>query len=219
MKVEIYTDGSSSKTPLTAGGFAAMMYVDDVLLQTIRGGAKDTTNNQMELAGIIAAMTMVPSLDAIICENCGVVPLGGPDPEGPVQHLLWGEPFKCSTMACGNWKKKKAQQPMYGDVTIFSDSEYCVKGATFWVDHWLTNGWLTATKQPVKNRPLWEQVISLRRLCQPKFQWVKGHVGHDKNEAADANAGHARHMMLQGGPGVTEPGLTIEGVDWVQIIE
>lgn len=218
MKVEIYTDGSSSKPPLTAGGFAAMMYVDGVLIQSIKGGAYDTSNNKMELAGIIAAMTMVPSLEAYSCQDCGPVPFSGPGGTG-WEGLYFGQPFSCDAPSCMTWKKTKLQVPMYSDVTIYSDSEYCVKGASFWVDTWLNNGWATTAKQPVKNRELWEQVVALRNLCQPKFQWVKGHVGHDKNEKADALAGQARYQTIKGGPGVTEPGLTIYGVDWVQIIE
>jgi ribonuclease HI len=53
---------------------------------------------------------------------------------------------------------------------------------------WKRNGWMTAAKQPVKNRELWE---SLDRALGPhrvSWHWVKGHAGHPENERADALA-------------------------------
>jgi ribonuclease HI len=47
---------------------------------------------------------------------------------------------------------------------------------------------MTAAKQPVKNRELWE---SLDRALGPhrvSWHWVKGHAGHPENERADALA-------------------------------
>jgi len=74
------------------------------------------------------------------------------------------------------------------EITVVSDSEYLVKGMTGWVRGWLRNGWKTSTGQPVKNRPLWEE---LHRLCQQRsvtWTWTRGHHGQSENERCDALA-------------------------------
>jgi ribonuclease HI len=75
-------------------------------------------------------------------------------------------------------------------VEIHLDSEYVRKGITEWVAGWKAKGWRTASKQPVKNADLWQQ---LDHLVQSgghdlSWHWVKGHAGHPGNERADALA-------------------------------
>ena len=41
-------------------------------------------------------------------------------------------------------------------VTLVTDSTYLKNGITSWIHGWQCRGWLTADKQPVKNRDLWE---------------------------------------------------------------
>ncbi len=74
------------------------------------------------------------------------------------------------------------------EITVVSDSEYLVKGMSGWVKGWLRNGWKTAKGEPVKNRPLWEE---LHQLCQGRtvsWSWIRGHNGHAENERCDAMA-------------------------------
>src|SRR5512141_3168843 len=40
-------------------------------------------------------------------------------------------------------------------VEIHTDSEYLQKGVTQWLAGWMRNGWLTSSRQPVKNADLW----------------------------------------------------------------
>ena len=73
-------------------------------------------------------------------------------------------------------------------VTIFSDSEYVIKGMTEWISNWKKNNWRTAARKPVLNQELW---VILSTLCQGfKIEWkyVAGHSGHDANERCDAIA-------------------------------
>ncbi len=75
-------------------------------------------------------------------------------------------------------------------VEIHLDSEYVRKGITEWISGWKSKGWRTASKQPVKNADLWQQLDALA-LGGPhdiSWHWVKGHSGHAGNERADALA-------------------------------
>jgi ribonuclease HI len=71
-------------------------------------------------------------------------------------------------------------------VTVYSDSEYVVKGITSWIAGWKAKGWLTKAKQPVKNRELWVRLDAARSRHAVTFEWVRGHSGIEGNERADA---------------------------------
>ncbi len=73
-------------------------------------------------------------------------------------------------------------------VTVHSDSRYVVQGMTEWIRGWKRNGWKNAAKKPVANRELWEELDRLAARHDVRWQWVKGHAGHEENERADALA-------------------------------
>jgi ribonuclease HI len=70
-------------------------------------------------------------------------------------------------------------------VRIYTDSTYVKDGVTSWLPKWKTNGWLTSTKQPVKNVDLWQRLDDAVGLHDVKWHWVKWHAGHPENERAD----------------------------------
>jgi ribonuclease HI len=70
-------------------------------------------------------------------------------------------------------------------VHIYTDSTYVRDGVTKWLSRWKTNGWQTATKQPVKNLDLWQRLDTATRRHEVQWHWVKGHSGHPENERAD----------------------------------
>ena len=70
------------------------------------------------------------------------------------------------------------------EVTIVSDSEYVVKGATEWLPKWKMRGWKTVGG-PVKNRALWEAIDMLKDNLNIKFQWCRGHGTTTLNNRAD----------------------------------
>ena len=75
------------------------------------------------------------------------------------------------------------------EVEIFTDSKYlCDAFNQNWIQGWISRGWKTASKKPVKNRDLWEELIPLVQKHAVSFSWVKGHAGHPGNERADALA-------------------------------
>ena len=73
-------------------------------------------------------------------------------------------------------------------VVIYTDSQYVKNGMEKWIHGWKKNGWKTASKQPVKNEDLWQQLDRLAAQHQIQWQWVRGHAGHAENERADALA-------------------------------
>jgi len=71
------------------------------------------------------------------------------------------------------------------NVCIVSDSEYLTRGVTSWLAGWVRNGWRSASKQPVKNRDLWETIHALLQQRPHVVEWVRGHSGHPENERCD----------------------------------
>jgi len=76
-------------------------------------------------------------------------------------------------------------------VRINVDSRYVQDGVTSWMRRWKRNGWQTSTRQPVKNRDLWERLDRALADHSVDWRWIKGHSGHPGNERADklANRG------------------------------
>ncbi|MCA1909124.1 MAG: ribonuclease HI [Magnetospirillum sp.] len=70
-------------------------------------------------------------------------------------------------------------------VTLYTDSQYVMKGMTEWLRGWKARGWKTADKKPVKNDDLWKRLDLACARHQIDWQWVKGHAGHPENERAD----------------------------------
>lgn len=100
-----------------------------------------------------------------------------------------------------------------GNLTVHSDSQYCLKGIVEggkgkfckdrmgWTGKWIKDGWKTASKQPVKNIELWQEMLAVcnkylengGELC---FTWTKGHNGDEGNERADRLAEMGRVSQL-----------------------
>lgn len=76
-------------------------------------------------------------------------------------------------------------------VTLYTDSSYVQKGITEWLAGWKRKGWMTASKQPVKNKDLWQALDEQCQRHEVTWRWVKGHAGIEGNEIADelANQG------------------------------
>ncbi len=76
------------------------------------------------------------------------------------------------------------------EINLYLDSEYVRKGITEWIHGWKAKGWRTASKQPVKNVELWQQLDALVHQAGHRisWHWVKGHAGDIGNERADALA-------------------------------
>ncbi|MEL7473878.1 MAG: ribonuclease HI [Planctomycetota bacterium] len=84
------------------------------------------------------------------------------------------------------------------EVDLYSDSQYVLKGLGQWMAGWKKRGWRTASKQPVKNRELWERLDELASAHVVRFHWVEGHAGHAENERVDTLAVDARERLVRG---------------------
>jgi ribonuclease HI len=65
---------------------------------------------------------------------------------------------------------------------------YLKDGITKWIAGWKKNGWKTADRKPVKNIDLWQRLDEAAAKHKVSWRWVRGHDGHELNEAADALA-------------------------------
>jgi ribonuclease HI len=70
-------------------------------------------------------------------------------------------------------------------IELYTDSKYVMQGITEWLEGWKAKGWKTASKKPVKNVDLWQEMDALVQQHDVSFHWVKGHAGHPENERAD----------------------------------
>jgi len=80
--------------------------------------------------------------------------------------------------------------------SVYTDSQYVIKGIEEWVGGWKARGWRTADKKPVKNQDLWEQLDALAARHTLKWHWVRGHSGNAGNERVDQLANRAINEML-----------------------
>ena len=88
---------------------------------------------------------------------------------------------------------KQLKEPC--EVTLTSDSQYLVKGMTQWIKGWVKKGWLTAAKQPVKNKDIRLELNKLNKIHKISWKWVRGHQGHAENERCDLLANMAVDKM------------------------
>lgn len=83
-------------------------------------------------------------------------------------------------------KALEAIKPGYkGDIILWTDSTYVLKGITEWVHGWKKRGWKKSDKKPVVNVDLWKQLDALNAQRDITWKWVKGHAGIEGNERAD----------------------------------
>ena len=83
-------------------------------------------------------------------------------------------------------------------VRLFCDSKYVVNSITKgWARRWKAGNW-RRKQQIVPNWDLWHWLLKLVDLQDLRAEWVKGHVGHPKNERCDeiARLAASTHLLL-----------------------
>ncbi len=132
-KVNLYTDGACSGNPGPGGYCAILIYGQHKKI--ISGAEQNTTNNRMELMGVIKGLSAL-------------------------------------TRPCV--------------VTVVSDSKYvCDAINKGWLENWIKKNWKKSDGKPVLNPELWKQLNELLQIHNVKFEWIKGHAGHEFNEECD----------------------------------
>ena len=78
-------------------------------------------------------------------------------------------------------------------VQLRTDSRYLERAFTKgWIQRWQKNGWLTANRQPVKNKDLWIALSDQAERHVVRWIKVKGHANDELNNRADKLAVAAR---------------------------
>ncbi|HSC46858.1 MAG TPA: ribonuclease HI [Gammaproteobacteria bacterium] len=83
-------------------------------------------------------------------------------------------------------------------VTLYTDSEYVMKGINEWLPAWKARGWKTAARKPVKNQDLWKALDAAVSAHRIAWRWVRGHTGNTGNERADRLANAAIDSLFKG---------------------
>ena len=78
--------------------------------------------------------------------------------------------------------------PADSDITVYSDSELCVKTINEWAEGWEKRGWRRKTG-PIKNLDLVRDLYGLAKAHpHVRLRWIKAHDGSRWNEYVDAMA-------------------------------
>lgn len=80
---------------------------------------------------------------------------------------------------------------------VLCDSQYVINACTKWMPGWKRKGWRKADGKPVQNVELLKQLDAELAGRVVTFEWVKGHSGHELNEAADVRARAAATAFQQ----------------------
>lgn len=94
---------------------------------------------------------------------------------------------------------------------VLCDSQYVINSVTKWMPGWKRKGWKKRDGKPVLNVDILQDIDQLLVGRNIHLEWVKGHSGHDMNEAADQRARAAATAYQKGtavpqGPGFAGAG-------------
>ena len=82
------------------------------------------------------------------------------------------------------------------EVELYSDSAYLVNGFNQgWIYGWQKNSWKNSSKEPVKNKEIWEDIYKMTQKHKVKFIKVKGHSDNELNNRCDEMARNAIKML------------------------
>ena len=72
------------------------------------------------------------------------------------------------------------------EVEIYSDSAYVVNAFNnHWIEGWRKKNWINSSKEPVKNKELWQELYDLTKKHDVKFIKGKGHSDNEYNNRCD----------------------------------
>ena len=153
--------------------------------------------------------------------------LGNPGPAG------WGWYVDDDRWAVGGWPRGTnnmgeltavldlLQQTAHldDDLVVFCDSTYVINAVTKWIAGWKRRGWKKGDGQPVLNVEIMKALDEAMTGRRVRFQWVKGHSGHELNEAADRLANRAAASWKTGTAPDAGPGFPGAVVDHPKALE
>ena len=93
------------------------------------------------------------------------------------------------------------------ELTVICDSTYAINSITKWMPNWKRKGWRKGDGQPVQNLEIMQALDRAMQGRNVRFEWVKGHTGHELNEAADVRANAAALAFKEGREPDAGPGM------------
>lgn len=116
---------------------------------------------------------------AIVANDEKVIELGGSDAHTTNNKMELSAAI--NALRCVDETAEFQNQP----ITLYTDSEYVMKGITIWVHSWQKKGWRTAAKKAVLNQDLWQDLIAASEGKKITWKVVPGHFGIAANERCD----------------------------------
>jgi ribonuclease HI len=143
--------------------------------------------------------------------------LGNPGPAG------WGWYVDDDRWACGGWPHGTnnmgeltavldlLQQTAGTDeeLLVYCDSTYAINSITKWMPGWKRRNWRKGDGKPVQNVEIMKALDAAMQGRRVRFEWVKGHAGHELNEQADRLANSASIAYSQGKQPDPGPGFAV----------
>jgi ribonuclease HI len=140
--------------------------------------------------------------------------LGNPGPAG------WAWYVDDTCWAAGGWKHAtnnqgelkavlelfRATAHVDDELLVQCDSQYVINSVTKWMPGWKRKGWRKADGKAVMNVELLQEIDEAIAGRRYRFEWVKGHIGHELNEAADLRARAVAEAYQRGREIPTGPG-------------
>lgn len=78
------------------------------------------------------------------------------------------------------------------EVNLYSDSAYVVNAfEKNWIYGWEKKNWKNSSKEEVKNKELWQELLELTKIHKVNFIKVKGHADNEYNNRCDELARNA----------------------------
>lgn len=93
------------------------------------------------------------------------------------------------------------------ELLVYCDSTYAINSITRWLPGWKRKGWKKRDGKPVLNVEIMKSLDAAMAGRRVEFVWVKGHAGHELNEAADRLANAAACAWRDGGTPAPGPGF------------
>lgn len=136
--------------------------------------------------------------------------LGNPGPAG------WGWYIDEHRWACGGWPHgtnnmgeltavldllQQTAESTDEELLVYCDSTYVINSITKWMPGWKRKNWRKGDGKPVQNVEIMKALDAALQGRRVRFEWVKGHAGHELNEQADRLAnGAAIAYSQESGP-------------------
>ena len=127
---------------------------------------------------------------------------GNPGPGGWSAIICFGNDSEMKVFEIGGFEKSTTNNRMEltgainafeelrnrkisGEIILYSDSSYVIKGISSWINGWKANDWRTKDKKDVLNKDLWQRLSEATEGFDVSYKVISGHVGIPGNERCD----------------------------------